>query len=67
MQAPPLGAQMLQLTLQQNWSLEQVDLPQAVPAPGTHAQTTGSELKRDPGAQVSDALQMQMPPQSAPP
>jgi hypothetical protein len=58
---------MPQLALQQNWSLEQVDLPQGVPAPGLPAHTAGSELKRDPGAQVSEALQIQMPPQSAPP
>lgn len=43
-QAPPLGAQMPQLALQQNWPLVQVLLPHLLPPPllsGTQAQTLG--------------------------
>lgn len=70
MQAPPLGAQMPQLGLQQNWPAAQVFEPQVGPGggAGTQAQTAGSPLKTSPFTHnLLLGGQTQSPPQSAPP
>jgi len=75
MHAPPLGAQIPQLALQQVWSAGQVVLPHCGPLEppppevGVQAQTWGSEFHSLPWMQstVAGPMQVQMPPQSAPP
>jgi hypothetical protein len=67
-QAPPLGAQMLQLLLQQNWSAAQVFFPQGSPTGTcTQAQTDGELSQTRSGGHSAGCLQTHMPPQSAPP
>jgi hypothetical protein len=67
MQTTPGGAHIPQLALQQSCPAGQVTLPQVGGWSGTQAQTCGDESKWDPRTQRTVSIQVQMPPQSAPP